>query len=140
MSAPDPERTPEVDQIIRERAAQLAREAHDQLPADRSTLRDSVPDRPARRPLQPGEPETGRRPVSYSYVRRYKARAARRRTAARVVEGIALAALVVAASALALAAPAAPAAVFWAALAVLVACGLTLVVLLRPRATRVRRG
>lgn len=137
MSAPDPERTPEVDQIIRERAAQLAREAHDQLPADRSTLRDSVPDRPARRPLQPGEPETGRRPVSYSYVRRYKARAARRRTAARVVEGIALAALVVAASALALAAPAA---VFWAALAVLVACGLTLVVLLRPRATRVRRG
>lgn len=137
MSAPDPERTPEVDQIIRERAAQLAREAHDQLPADRSTLRDSVPDRPARRPLQPGEPETDRRPVSYSYVRRYKARAARRRTAARVVEGIALAALVVAASALALAAPAA---VFWAALAVLVACGLTLVVLLRPRATRVRRG
>jgi fatty acid desaturase len=87
--------------------------------------------------LRVGAPEIGHRAPTYSYVRHYKAKAARRRTTARVVEAIALAAVVTAAAALGLSAPLA---VFWAALVVLAAAGLALVVLLRPRSTRVRRG
>lgn len=129
-----PTRTDALERVGRELAAAV--EAGRPPAAPSRLLRDALAaadNQPTRRP---GDPEMGRRTPTYTYVRNYKAKAARRRTTARVVEALALAALVVAAAALAVDAPRI---VFWLALAALVLAGVALVVLLRPRATRRRQ-